>query len=53
MERINTAGTKGENARTAGESQARDKAALATNDVRTLAELELVLVGGGDGIVCW
>ncbi|MDQ3025752.1 MAG: hypothetical protein M3R58_04525 [Pseudomonadota bacterium] len=24
-----------------------------THDVRTLSDLELVLCGGGDGIICW
>ncbi|MEO5692541.1 MAG: hypothetical protein ABIQ72_05415 [Usitatibacter sp.] len=23
------------------------------NDVRTLSDLEMVICGGGDGVVCW
>ncbi len=25
----------------------------ANNDVRTLSDLEMVMCGGGDGILCW
>lgn len=36
------------------ESLAQETAAKAgANEVRTLSDLEMVLCGGGDGIVCW
>ena len=34
------------------ESQ-QQEAADKPSDVRTLSDLEMVLCGGGDGVVCW